>query len=111
MRTAAVVPSCTTAVNAEPGSSQPAKAGTIRRWAVLEIGRNSVSPWTMPRTMASNQLIELPLDDQFLGGLADPDPPHEESEEPDDAEVVERVLQVDRAEDEATDELDAVVER
>src|SRR4051794_17159486 len=25
----------------------------MRRWAVLEIGRNSVSPWTRPRTMAS----------------------------------------------------------
>ena len=43
-----------TAVNAAPGSSQPAKAGTIRRCAVLEIGRNSVSPCTIPRTMAWN---------------------------------------------------------
>ena len=50
--TAAIVPSCVTAVNAAPGSSQPRNAGTIRRCAVLEIGRNSVSPWTMPRTMA-----------------------------------------------------------
>ena len=31
--TAATVPSCVTAVNAAPGSSQPAKAGTIRRCA------------------------------------------------------------------------------
>src|SRR5213080_493984 len=52
MRTAATVPSCTTAVKAAPGSSQPAKAGTIRRWAVLETGRNSVSPCTIPSTMA-----------------------------------------------------------
>src|SRR3954449_9904858 len=52
MRTAAIVPSWMIAVNAAPGSSQPAKAGTMRRWPVLEIGRNSVSPWTMPRTMA-----------------------------------------------------------
>src|SRR4051812_9804017 len=52
MRTAAMVPSWTTAVNAAPGSSRPRKAGTIRRWAVLEIGRNSVSPWTMPRMIA-----------------------------------------------------------
>src|SRR6476661_2783378 len=56
MRTAAIVPSWTTAVNAAPGSSQPAKAGTIRRCAVLEMGRNSVRPWTMPRTIASNAL-------------------------------------------------------
>ncbi len=52
MSTAAIVPSCTTAVNAAPGSSQPKKAGTMRRWAVLETGRNSVSPWTIPSTMA-----------------------------------------------------------
>src|SRR3954454_22165555 len=45
-----------TAVKAAPGSSQPAKAGTIRRCAVLEMGRNSVRPWTMPRTIASNAL-------------------------------------------------------
>src|SRR4051812_12552070 len=51
-RTAAIVPSWTTAVNAEPGSSQPRNAGMMRRWAVLEIGRNSVSPCTTPSTMA-----------------------------------------------------------
>ena len=50
--TAAIVPSWITAVNAAPGSSQPKKAGTIRRCPLLEMGRNSVSPWTMPRTMA-----------------------------------------------------------
>ena len=50
--TAAIVPSWVTAVKAAPGSSQPRNAGTIRRCPVLEIGRNSVSPWTMPRTMA-----------------------------------------------------------
>src|SRR3954449_9412938 len=60
MRTAAVVPSWTTAVNAAPGSSQPANAGTMRRWPVLEIGRNSVRPWTMPRTIASKVDISAP---------------------------------------------------
>ena len=34
-----------TAVNAAPGSPQPNSSGKIRRWALLEIGRNSVSPW------------------------------------------------------------------
>src|SRR3954453_9432363 len=53
MSTATVVPSWITAVNAEPGSSQPTNAGTMRRCPVLEIGRNSVSPCTMPRTIAS----------------------------------------------------------
>ena len=48
-----MVPSWVTAVKAAPGSSQPAKAVTIRRWAVLEIGRNSVRPCTIPRTIAS----------------------------------------------------------
>ena len=46
-----MVPSWVTAVNAAPGSSQPRKAGTMRRCAVLEMGRNSVSPCTMPRTI------------------------------------------------------------
>jgi hypothetical protein len=48
-----MVPSCVTAVNAAPGSSHPMNAGTMRKCAVLETGRNSVSPWTIPRTMAS----------------------------------------------------------
>src|SRR5436190_19262786 len=55
--TAAIVPSWMTAVNAAPGSSQPRNAGTIRRWAVLETGRNSVSPCTMPSTMAWRALM------------------------------------------------------
>ena len=41
-----------TAVNAAPGSPQPNSSGKIRRWALLEIGRNSVSPWRVPRTTA-----------------------------------------------------------
>src|SRR3954447_6395936 len=53
MSTARVVPSWITAVKAEPGSCQPTKAGTMRRWPVLEMGRNSVSPCTIPRTIAS----------------------------------------------------------
>src|SRR4051794_26442035 len=60
MRTATVVPSWITAVNAEPGSSQPTKAGTMRRCPVLEIGRNSVRPCTTPRTMASKIDISAP---------------------------------------------------
>src|SRR5215213_1577738 len=50
--TAAIVPSWITAVNAAPGSCQPSRAGTIRRWPLLETGRNSVRPWTMPSTAA-----------------------------------------------------------
>ena len=48
-----MVPSWVTAVKAAPGSSQPAKAGMMRRCPVLEIGRNSVRPCAIPRTMAS----------------------------------------------------------
>src|SRR4051794_19462218 len=55
--TASIVPSCTTAVKAAPGSSQPRTAGTMRRCALLEIGRNSVRPWTIPRTMAWSALM------------------------------------------------------
>ena len=36
-----MVPSWITAVNAAPGSSQPSRAGTMRRCPLLEIGRNS----------------------------------------------------------------------
>ncbi|GAA2856028.1 hypothetical protein GCM10020220_051520 [Nonomuraea rubra] len=46
-----------TAVNAAPGSGQPAKAETTRMWALEEIGRNSVSPWTNPKITASSQPI------------------------------------------------------
>jgi hypothetical protein len=51
-RTASIVPNCVTAVNAAPGSSQPMRAGTMRRCPDDEMGRNSVSPCTRPRTMA-----------------------------------------------------------
>ena len=34
------------------GSSQPSTWGTRMRCAEDEIGRNSVSPWTMPMTIA-----------------------------------------------------------
>ena len=46
-----------TAVNAAPGSPQPKSSGKIRRWALLEIGRNSVSPWITPRTTALRRSI------------------------------------------------------
>ncbi len=55
MITAVSVPICVTAVKAAPGSSQPNSWDRISRCALDEIGRNSVRPWTMPRTMASNQ--------------------------------------------------------
>src|SRR3954463_8466240 len=42
------------AVNAAPGSFQPNAVPTMRRWALEEIGRNSVRPCTRPRTTASN---------------------------------------------------------
>lgn len=42
--TASSVPIWVTAVNAAPGSSHPASAAVIRRCALDEIGRNSVSP-------------------------------------------------------------------
>src|SRR6266851_3205258 len=60
MITAATVPSWITAEKAAPGSDQPSSSGTMRRWAVELIGRNSVSPCTMPRTTASSQLMSGP---------------------------------------------------
>ena len=52
MSTASSVPIWMTAVNAAPGSPQPNSSGKIRRCAELEIGRNSVSPWSRPRKTA-----------------------------------------------------------
>src|SRR6478735_6743377 len=55
--TASSVPIWMTAVNAAPGSPQPNSSGKIRRCALLEIGRNSVSPWMTPRTTALRRSI------------------------------------------------------
>src|SRR5687768_16879355 len=52
MRTASSVPIWITAVNAAPGSPQPNSSGKIRRCALLEMGRNSVTPWRVPSTTA-----------------------------------------------------------
>ena len=57
MITAVSVPSWVIAVNAEPGSTPPKNWPTIDWWALEEIGRNSVSPCTMPSTSASSQPI------------------------------------------------------
>jgi len=54
--TAAIAPIWMTAVNpVTAGSStcSPRTCSAIVRWPVLEIGRNSVRPSTMPRMMAS----------------------------------------------------------
>ena len=48
--TAAMLPNWITAVTDTPGSPQPSNTGTTFRWAVLLIGRNSVSPCTTPST-------------------------------------------------------------
>ena len=55
--TAVSVPSWVTAVNAAPGSGQPARTATTRRCADEEMGRNSVSPCTVPRTRAASHVI------------------------------------------------------
>ncbi|GHB94501.1 hypothetical protein GCM10010348_12560 [Streptomyces anthocyanicus] len=59
MSTAASVPICVIAVKAAPGSCQPENAAVSRRCALEDTGRNSVSPWTSPRTRDSNQDMEL----------------------------------------------------
>src|SRR5215210_626723 len=66
-----MVPSWITAVKAAPGSSHPKNAGTMRRCPLLEIGRNSVRPWTMPRTIAcSASMQRRNLSDGAQLGLA-----------------------------------------
>src|SRR4029453_2702555 len=57
MSTAASVPSWVTAVNDAPDTMSKKIADVIRRCADEETGRNSVRPWTTPRTMASTQVI------------------------------------------------------
>src|SRR4051812_11053270 len=55
MITASSVPICVIAVNVAPGSPHPVSAPTMRRCALDEIGRNSVSPCTRPRMIASRK--------------------------------------------------------
>ncbi len=56
MITAVSVPIWVTAVNAAPGSAQPKIWLKISRCALLEMGRNSVRPWMMPRITAWPQV-------------------------------------------------------
>src|SRR5918992_284685 len=66
MSTAAIVPSWMTAVNAAPGSAQPSSLGTMSRCAELEMGRNSVRPCTIPKTVACTKSTGWVL---LLGGV------------------------------------------
>ncbi len=60
-RTAVSVPICVMAVKVAPGSSAEGRnSPMIRRCALEEIGRNSVSPWTIPRMMASMNCMGRP---------------------------------------------------
>ena len=45
--------------NASPWSGQPNSQGMMMRCPEDEIGRNSVSPWTIPRTAARRSSIRL----------------------------------------------------
>ena len=52
--TASSVPSCVMAVNVAPGSVADGRnSPAMRRWALEEMGRNSVRPWMSPRMIAS----------------------------------------------------------
>src|SRR5690606_35457475 len=58
MTTASSVPSWVIAVNVAPGSvAEGSTSPRMRRCALDEIGRNSVRPWTRPRTSASRKSI------------------------------------------------------
>ena len=61
--TATMLPSWITAVADTPGSSQPARAGTTFRWAVLLMGKNSVSPCTTPNTTFRQMASKSPGSD------------------------------------------------
>src|SRR6266545_3800848 len=59
--TAARVPKCSSTSNASSGVRKPSSFGTIDRWADDEIGRNSVSPWTMPSTKVRSTADRSPF--------------------------------------------------
>ncbi len=54
--TASSVPICVIAVKVAPGSVALGRnSPTMRKWALDEIGRNSVRPWMRPRKSASSR--------------------------------------------------------
>ena len=56
MQTAINDPKCTATSNARPWSTHSKNAGTRTRCPELEIGKNSVNPWTMASTTTCTQL-------------------------------------------------------
>jgi hypothetical protein len=57
-------------VERRPGSCQPNSSGVMRRWAVELMGRNSVMPWTRPRTTARRRPMGERPSCQGPGGAA-----------------------------------------
>src|ERR1035438_10104072 len=49
---------CRAISKSNPSSCQPNSHEVRYKWAVLEIGRNSVSPWTTARTITCNKGIK-----------------------------------------------------
>ena len=71
------MPSWITAVKPAPGSGQPSSAGTMRRWPLEEIGRNSVSPWTRPENdgfevATSRRILRAPVALGRFPGVSSP---------------------------------------
>src|SRR5688500_8254538 len=76
MMSATRVPMWSITVSPSEGSSQPSMTGTITRWPLEEIGRNSVSPWTRPRTISRTTYRSEPCPAgrvNSAGGLQRPD--------------------------------------
>ena len=57
-------------MTATPGSPQPSKTGTTLRWAVLLIGKNSVSPCKTPNTRDRKQASQKPITATGRFGMA-----------------------------------------
>src|SRR5687768_6300278 len=78
-------------VRPNAGSSQPNRTGTMMRWPLEEIGRNSVRPWTSPRTISRTVYgSELQGPDSFsafAGPLLRDRRDHVEEQRPDAVEV------------------------
>src|SRR4029453_16106840 len=78
MSSATTVPRWTAASKARPWSGQPRSMGTRIRCPDEETGRNSVAPWTRPRTIAWRGVIAAgrpPLPDHVLAAVDPEDVP------------------------------------
>src|SRR5688572_12235135 len=75
MTTASSVARCTATSKGSPGPSKPSASRNTMRWALDEMGKNSVIPWMQPRiTALRSSLIVAVRDPLASPGASPPDP-------------------------------------